>query len=313
MSLTYFSLFLSFITQNATKDADIDVKKTAKALQTPVRRLYDVANILEGAGVLERAVGTSKTIWKWTSSATPYLSADGESDIGIAHEIHDLQQEEERLDKWLEYYRNVHASWQSLCYITSRDLQACRDSTLTRLVIPTCTETNVTTQQQDASKHSHQLGLSGPWLQDTRKCLLLQEKGGTIQQVPLYTGLVSNGQNNKATVAASPVSSTVSLSSQDGSLPQESNTARSTPTFDSFDALIEAVPMLETNQDSSPPSVVQTTKNTTTQKSSPPSAVEITKNTSQESSHFLKRFGSSESLPLNPFEALVEAAASRCQ
>jgi hypothetical protein len=79
----------------ATKNFDcIDLDVAVRALKIPKRRIYDIVNILEGAGVLQRKSGR-KNVFFW---AAPSLEDHTQE---MQHQALE-QQQDEQLDKWME-------------------------------------------------------------------------------------------------------------------------------------------------------------------------------------------------------------------
>lgn len=85
------------LTRQATKNFDeIDLDAAVRALKIPKRRIYDVINILEGAGVLERRMDPKNT-FRW---AAPLI------DISTEQLEEAWEQEEKRLDSWIDLLEN---------------------------------------------------------------------------------------------------------------------------------------------------------------------------------------------------------------
>ncbi|RAL44636.1 unnamed protein product [Cuscuta campestris] len=84
---------------NLIKDAEdgvIDLNKAADSLEVQKRRIYDITNVLEGIGLIEKKL---KNIikWKGVESSGP---EDVDSDASILRaEVHNLSMEEQRLDE----------------------------------------------------------------------------------------------------------------------------------------------------------------------------------------------------------------------
>ena len=93
--LIYVSILFRHMIQ-ATKNFDyIDLDVAVKALKIPKRRIYDVINILEGAGVLQRKA-EPKNVFSWVAPLV-----DNTQEMQQA-----LEQQDEQLDTWMEMLQN---------------------------------------------------------------------------------------------------------------------------------------------------------------------------------------------------------------
>jgi E2F/DP family winged-helix DNA-binding domain len=87
----------------ATRTGFVDMNESAQRLQVPKRRLYEITNILEGVGMVEKR---SKNTVAWTGSRALFgSSADDEASKEkidkLCKEITSMHGEEDLLDRWI--------------------------------------------------------------------------------------------------------------------------------------------------------------------------------------------------------------------
>ncbi|XVF55826.1 hypothetical protein PTKIN_Ptkin06aG0067600 [Pterospermum kingtungense] len=77
------------------EDGTLDLNKAAKTLEVQKRRIYDVTNVLEGIGLIEKKL-KNRIHWKAVDASRPG-EADGDVSV-IQEEIENLSMEERKLD-----------------------------------------------------------------------------------------------------------------------------------------------------------------------------------------------------------------------
>jgi len=81
----------------STNASEIDLEAAVQHLKIPKRRIYDVVNILEGAGVLERNMHDKNTL-RWSA---PLISSTEQLEES-------LENEEQELDAWMNVLKNIN-------------------------------------------------------------------------------------------------------------------------------------------------------------------------------------------------------------
>lgn len=77
------------------EDGILDLNKAAETLEVQKRRIYDITNVLEGIGLIEKNI-KNRIHWKGVESSTP---GDVDGDISmLKSEVEKLSSEEQRLD-----------------------------------------------------------------------------------------------------------------------------------------------------------------------------------------------------------------------
>ncbi|XP_034474650.1 transcription factor E2F2 [Drosophila innubila] len=114
--------FVELMKQNG---GSIDLKEATKILDVQKRRIYDITNVLEGIGLIDK--GRHCSLVRWRGGG--FTNAKDRKDFDVARERTDnLKSVEEDLDKQLEYaQRNLHfimqdPTNQSYAYLTRDDL-----------------------------------------------------------------------------------------------------------------------------------------------------------------------------------------------
>lgn len=77
------------------EDGILDLNKAAETLQVQKRRIYDITNVLEGIGLIEKNI-KNRIYWKGIESSTPG-NVDGDISL-LKSEVDNLSLEEQRLD-----------------------------------------------------------------------------------------------------------------------------------------------------------------------------------------------------------------------
>ncbi|KAK3086412.1 hypothetical protein FSP39_018077 [Pinctada imbricata] len=143
------------------KDGVLDLKVAADTLAVrQKRRIYDITNVLEGIGLIEKK---SKNSIQWKGACTNYrgissLDSDGVGNIGeiserlmmLKEEIEDLEQQERELDQhksWVQQsIKNVtdEVTNTQAAYVTHEDICKCfKGETLLAIQAPSGTQLEV--------------------------------------------------------------------------------------------------------------------------------------------------------------------------
>ncbi|CAJ2672788.1 unnamed protein product [Trifolium pratense] len=77
------------------EDGILDLNKAAETLEVQKRRIYDITNVLEGIGLIEKNI-KNRILWKGIESSTPG-NVDGDINM-LKSEVEKLSLEEQRLD-----------------------------------------------------------------------------------------------------------------------------------------------------------------------------------------------------------------------
>lgn len=80
-------------------EATVDLNEVAEQLGVPKRRIYDITNVLEGVGLIEK---TGKNSIAWKGEGLPFFVDHSQSQQGfrkIESELHDVAQELMMLDQ----------------------------------------------------------------------------------------------------------------------------------------------------------------------------------------------------------------------
>jgi len=80
----------------------VDLNDTVKELNVQKRRIYDITNVLEGIGFIEKVL---KNKIKWAGNAQPSVAEDDLQDL--LDEIEKLTAEEEEIDKWTNHLQDT--------------------------------------------------------------------------------------------------------------------------------------------------------------------------------------------------------------
>lgn len=92
-----------------------DMGAVAKQLGVPKRRIYDITNVLEGVGMIEKR-SKNTVAWKGTEAILgDTIDPDSKAQIDrFRAEIADLNKEDEQLDQWLAHLRRNQVVSQSV-------------------------------------------------------------------------------------------------------------------------------------------------------------------------------------------------------
>ena len=113
--------FLELIRED--RNLEVDLNDSVKILKVQKRRIYDITNVLEGIGYIEKI---SKNRVRWTSIGE---ELDQELKI-ISKEIQDLDEEENTVQIWIDYLKqNLNEmcqkipSFEKFAYLTFDDFK----------------------------------------------------------------------------------------------------------------------------------------------------------------------------------------------
>ncbi|XP_017152999.2 transcription factor E2F2 [Drosophila miranda] len=114
-----------FVQLMKSNGGSIDLKEATKILDVQKRRIYDITNVLEGIGLIDK--GRHCSLVRWRGGG--FNNAKDQEEYDVAREgANNLKKEEEDLDKQLEYaQRNLRYVMQdptnlSYAYLTRDDL-----------------------------------------------------------------------------------------------------------------------------------------------------------------------------------------------
>ncbi|KAM3147347.1 hypothetical protein pb186bvf_000598 [Paramecium bursaria] len=86
----------------SSQDLTLDLNQAVQHLNVQKRRIYDITNVLEGIGYIEKI---SKNTIRWVGATDdPQLEDDLKK---IKKDVEDLSQEEKQLDTWIEYLQRT--------------------------------------------------------------------------------------------------------------------------------------------------------------------------------------------------------------
>ncbi|THG10384.1 hypothetical protein TEA_000222 [Camellia sinensis var. sinensis] len=223
--------FISLIQE--AKDGTLDLNKTADVLEVQKRRIYDITNVLEGIGLLEK---TAKNHIRLKGFG---MMAPGEVDdqfTTLKAEVESLYDEEYRLDdcirEKLELLRTVECNenCQKYLYLTEEDIMSVpcfKNKTLIAIKAPRASTVEVPDPDEDISFPQRQFRLVVRSSTGPIDLYLLSKNGGqdedvTVKQVNStdsrssgggrHTNLSLDHQNNlkMAPDTLSPIGSKVS-------------------------------------------------------------------------------------------------------
>lgn len=108
----------------ACPGAAVDINEAAQRLQVPKRRIYDITNVLEGVGMIDKR---SKNVVAWKGSEAILGSTIDEeakeSMIQYRREIGSLHKEEALLDHWIEHLeKETKSLYSDLPYVETNDI-----------------------------------------------------------------------------------------------------------------------------------------------------------------------------------------------
>ncbi|KAG6598061.1 Transcription factor [Phytophthora cinnamomi] len=116
----------------AAPSKDLDLNTAAESLGVQKRRIYDITNVLEGIGLIEK---TSKNNIHWKGASGPTGSTDSYQGIDhLRQSISDLRQEELKYDQHIKMVsQNIRrlyeeeafdkGSFENFCYVTHDDMR----------------------------------------------------------------------------------------------------------------------------------------------------------------------------------------------
>ncbi|EEY61302.1 transcription factor, putative [Phytophthora infestans T30-4] len=116
----------------AAPSKDLDLNTAAESLGVQKRRIYDITNVLEGIGLIEK---TSKNNIHWKGASGPTGAADSYQGMDhLRQSISDLRQEELKYDQHIktvsQNIRHLYeeeafdkGSFENFCYVTHNDMR----------------------------------------------------------------------------------------------------------------------------------------------------------------------------------------------
>ncbi|CAI0382734.1 unnamed protein product [Linum tenue] len=145
------------------KDGTLDLNKTAEVLEVQKRRIYDITNVLEGIGLIEK---TSKNHIRWKGLSDGSGTQEFNCDVNILKaEVDSLRSEECRLDEAIrereESLRRLQAekSNQKHLFLTEEDIVSIpqfQNSTLMTIKAPPASNLEVPDPDGDEALGSRQ-------------------------------------------------------------------------------------------------------------------------------------------------------------
>lgn len=141
-SLTKIAIkFVELIHQ--TEGGKLDLKEAVKLLATKKRRIYDITNVLEGIGLIEKI---SKSIVQWKGPSGD--NAKKNKEVLLKCELRDLRDVEALLDQHLSWVqqsiKNIYDDCSALSYVNQEDICNCfTGHTLLAVKAPTGTQLDV--------------------------------------------------------------------------------------------------------------------------------------------------------------------------
>lgn len=129
-------------------DGVLDLNKAAETLKVQKRRIYDITNVLEGIGIIEKK---SKNNIKWRHQADPSRASEGEISA-LQADLEHLSNEEQKLDTEIASLRSKlqelasGEQCSSYAYVTHNDIKnipELRGDTLIAIKAPPGTELEV--------------------------------------------------------------------------------------------------------------------------------------------------------------------------
>ncbi|XP_021284607.1 transcription factor E2FC isoform X2 [Herrania umbratica] len=109
------------------KDGTLDLNRTAEVLEVQKRRIYDITNVLEGIGLIEK---TSKNHIRWKGSDDMGSKVLDDQVTRLKAEMQSLYAEEQKLDEYIrekqESLRSLDedANYQKYLFLTEEDIMS---------------------------------------------------------------------------------------------------------------------------------------------------------------------------------------------
>lgn len=195
------------------EDGVLDLKMAADQLAVrQKRRIYDITNVLEGIGLIEKK---SKNSIQWKGASLTAGSFDTPERVAsLRQEIENLKQFERQLDQhksWVQQsIKNVteDASTPNYAYVTHEDICRCfRGDTMLTIQAPSGTQLEVPVPEAGDSKNKYQIHLrshSGP----IHVLLVNKDSDGAspvvVQVPPIKEEMVMNAHSAQAAKTVKP-------------------------------------------------------------------------------------------------------------
>eukprot|EP00467_Chlorarachnion_reptans_P006243 CAMPEP_0114524220 /NCGR_PEP_ID=MMETSP0109-20121206/21729_1 /TAXON_ID=29199 /ORGANISM="Chlorarachnion reptans, Strain CCCM449" /LENGTH=272 /DNA_ID=CAMNT_0001705629 /DNA_START=74 /DNA_END=892 /DNA_ORIENTATION=+ len=150
---------------NQQEEKLLDLNEAAEKLEVQKRRIYDITNVLEGIGLIEKK---SKNRIYWKAEGICQNDQHGREIIALQQELEEAQREEKNIDRLREDIKKrlnhlgTDEENQKLAFVTHEDiknLEAFQDSTLITIKAPSGTTLEVSEKNEDESA-SHKYSIS---------------------------------------------------------------------------------------------------------------------------------------------------------
>lgn len=167
MNYHHYKRLTMLFSLKTSRNPEIDLKEYSKAMKVPIRRLYDIINILDGAGVVGRIPNNdskpSRILYRWIAPGVfSQLPAEENDCIRI------IKEEEANLDSWMEGLRMQNQEY----HVTSNDLQNVFGQNATILAIVNTCMSHVTESRGQSSRYSLSLRVPPPRYDDDEREIL---------------------------------------------------------------------------------------------------------------------------------------------
>ncbi|GAB5371669.1 hypothetical protein AAMO2058_001599800 [Amorphochlora amoebiformis] len=153
---------------NKQEDKLLDLNDAADKLQVQKRRIYDITNVLEGIGLIEKK---SKNRIHWKAEGICQYDQHGREMLALRDEFKNAQHEEERIDERLAEIKKqlnilgTDESNQQLAYVTIEDIQqieSLKGSTLITIKAPSGTTLEVSDPNENDEEKKSSIFLESP-------------------------------------------------------------------------------------------------------------------------------------------------------
>jgi len=141
----------------------LDLNHVSNELGVSKRRIYDITNVLEGIGLIQKI---SKNNVQWSGATSSHTRSDPHQDLTVT--LANLQREEMELDQAISQKQHTLAQFTSdphntkLAYLTNddiRNLGEMKDQTIIAVKAPTGTKLEVPDPDEEIGKRRYQIFL----------------------------------------------------------------------------------------------------------------------------------------------------------